>query len=237
MEMIIQTIKQYFQDFIGLFYPELCSACNASLYEQEKVLCTRCLYELPRTDYHKQPGNPVEQIFWGRVPIERGAAYFFFLKGSKYQKLIHSLKYHGREDIGLEMGRLFGAELAAEPDFLKPEWIIPVPLHPKKLKNRGYNQSQLIAQGLAEKLPGTLKTEVLKRKVFTQTQTKKGRYERWENVEDVFDVVDPERLEGKHVLLVDDILTTGATIEGCAQVLHKVANVKISVVTLGYAKV
>ncbi|OFX43176.1 MAG: hypothetical protein A2W97_08165 [Bacteroidetes bacterium GWE2_40_63] len=236
MSISLKTIKQYFLDFIGLFYPELCAACNASLYEQEKVICTRCLYELPRTNYQKTPGNPVEQIFWGRVPIERVAAFFFFQKGSKYQKLIHSLKYHGREDIGIEMGQLFGSELAQEPDFLKPDFIIPVPLHPKKQKKRGYNQSQLIAQGLADKLPGTLETEVLKRKVFTQTQTKKGRYERWENVEEVFEVINPEAIEGKHVLLVDDILTTGATIEGCAQVLHQAANVKISVVTLGYAK-
>lgn len=230
-------MAQYINDFVGLFYPELCAACNASLYEQEKVLCTRCLYELPRTNFHKEPGNKVEQIFWGRVPIERAASFFYFQKRSKFQRLIHLLKYHGREDIGLEMGRLFGAELAGEPDFLNPEIIIPVPLHPKKEKKRGYNQSALIAQGLAEKLPAKVESGLLQRKVYTQTQTRKTRFERWENVEEVFEVHQPERIEGKHILLVDDILTTGATIEGCAQMLHKSANVKISVVTLGYAKV
>ncbi|MFA6402455.1 MAG: ComF family protein [Salinivirgaceae bacterium] len=237
MNKFFTTIKRYSSDFIGLFYPELCAACHVNLYEQEKILCTKCLYELPRTNYHKEPGNPLEKLFWGRVPVERVSSYFFFKKGSRYQKLIHLLKYHGRDDVGIELGRLFGADLAGEPDFRKPDFIIPVPLHPKKEKKRGYNQSALIAQGLGEFLPGKVDKSILLRKTFTQTQTKKSRYERWENVEEVFEVMHPEVLEGKHVLLVDDILTTGATLEGCAQVLQKAAQVKISIVTLGYATI
>lgn len=235
MKNRVPIVAQYFWDFVSLFYPERCAACKSSLIHQEKVLCSKCLYELPRTNYHKFTENPLEQIFWGRVPLERVTAFFFFVKGSKYRKLIHQLKYQNRPDIGQELGRLFGSELASEPAFLEPEYILPVPLHPKKEKKRGYNQSKTIADGLATFLPAKVRSDMLIRKTFTETQTRKGRYERWENVEEVFGVTHPDELNGKHILLVDDILTTGATIEGCAQVLHKAAQVKISVVTLGYA--
>jgi len=234
---ILKTIKVYIYNFLGLLYPELCTACYANLYQQEKVLCTKCLYELPKTHYHKIPDNPIEQTFWGRVPIERAAAFYFFQKGSKYQKILHKLKYHKRKDIGVQMGRFYGAELASDQAFNEIDYIIPVPLHPKKLHKRGYNQSEVIGLGMEEFLPAKLMTDNLYRKKFTETQTKKSRYERWENVEDVFGVRYPERLEGKHILLIDDVITTGATLEGCAQILKNNADVKISVATLAYASV
>ena len=232
-----KNIKVYLGDFLGLIYPELCAACYTNLIQQEKVLCTKCLYDLPRTHFHKVPGNPIEQTFWGRVPIERAAAFYFFQKASKYQKLLHLLKYKKRKDVGIELGRLYGADLINEDKFSEIDFIIPVPLHPKKQHKRGYNQSEMICLGLEEFLPAALRTDILYRKIFTETQTKKSRYERWENVEDVFGVRNAELLEGKHVLLVDDVITTGATIEGCAQVLKKAANVNISVATLAYASI
>lgn len=228
-------IGRYFHDFLGLLYPEFCAACGKNLVDQEKVLCTQCLYELPRTNFHKQKDNALDQIFWGRVEILQVSSFFYFLKGSKYRKLIHQLKYKGRSDIGFELGKLYGAELALEPAFIKPDLILPVPLHPKKERKRGYNQSLMIAKGLAEMLSVKVEPEMLIRKIYTQTQTKKARYERWENVEEVFGVNHPKKIAGKHLLLVDDILTTGATLEGCAQVLHKAADVKISIATLGFA--
>jgi ComF family protein len=231
----LKTIKTYFHDFLGLIYPELCAACQANLFQQEKVLCTKCLYNLPRTHFHKVPGNPIEQTFWGRVPIERGAAFYFFQKGSKYQQLLHLLKYNKRKDIGVELGRQYGADLVTEESFSEMDYIIPVPLHRKKLHKRGYNQSEMFGKGLAEFLPATLVTNNLYRKKYTETQTKKSRYERWENVEDVFGVRFPEKLEGKHVLLIDDVITTGATLEGCAQVLKNAADVKISIATMAFA--
>ncbi len=234
---LLKTIKTSLYDFLGLFYPELCVACHTHLYQQEKVLCSRCLYELPRTHFHKVPANPVEQTFWGRVPIERGTAFFFFKKGSKYQKLLHQLKYHNRTDVGIELGRLLASDFKAEQAFNEFDFIIPVPLHPKKQYKRGYNQSELIGRGIAEVLNVPVKTNYLYRKIFTETQTQKSRYERWENVEDVFGVHHPEKLEGKHILLIDDVLTTGATLEGCAQVLHKNAKLKISIATLAYANI
>lgn len=237
MNKFIQRLKLYINDFIGLFYPEFCVTCNSKLVTQEKVICTACLYKIPRTHFHKTPGNPVEQSFWGRQQIERATAYFFFKKASIYQKLLHQLKYHNRSDIGIEMGRQFGAELMKSDDFMAIDYIVPVPLHKKKLRKRGYNQSDLIAEGMSEFLNAKLDTDILKRSAFTETQTKKGRYERWENVEKVFICANPQKTENKHVLIVDDVLTTGATIEGCAQVLHSAANVKISVATLAYAAI
>lgn len=235
MKKILDTANKYFNSFLGLFYPEFCVACGQNLFEQEIVLCTKCEYELPRTKFYKHPDNIVEQSFWGRVRVERATSYIFFRKGGKYQKLIHELKYHGRKDVGIQIGRLFAAELRQEEAFLLPDYIIPVPLHPKKEKKRGYNQSEMIAKGMELLLPAKLNTDVLIRSAFTETQTRKSRYERWENIEKVFDVRHPEIIEGKHVLLVDDVLTTGATLEGCAQALKSAADVKISVATLGYA--
>lgn len=234
---MFKRIKRYINDFLGLFYPELCAACQNSLYEQEEVFCSKCIYELPRTHFHKVPGNPLEQTFWGRVQIERAAAFYFFQKDSKFQNLLHRLKYHNQKEIGIELGKQYSSDLLNEDDFKQIDYIIPVPLHKKKLYKRGYNQSAIISQGLQEFLPAKLRTDILFRKVFTDTQTKKSRYERWENVEDVFGVNNSEELEGKHILLVDDVITTGATIEGCAQVLKNAADVKVSVVSLAYAAV
>ncbi len=234
---IIGLIKKYFKSFFGLIYPELCAACHANLFQQEKVLCTKCLYELPRTHFHKVPGNPIEQSFWGRVQIERAAAFYFFQKGDKYQHLLHLLKYNNRKDVGVELGRLYGVDLKSEVAFNEVDYIIPVPLHLKKQHKRGYNQSEVICNGLAEFLPAIVRTDILYRKTYTETQTRKSRYERWENVENVFGVNKKEELTGKHILLVDDVITTGATIEGCAQVLKKAANVTVSVVTLAFASI
>ena len=232
---MIKTLTKYWEDFIGLLYPEFCATCDTNLVNQEKVICTKCLYELPRTHFHKVPKNPIEQIFWGRVPITYATSYFFFQQESRYRKLIHKLKYQNQPEVGVELGTIFAADLLNEPKFNEIDAIIPVPLHRKKLRKRGYNQAEMIGKGMADILPAHLDTQTLIRKQFTNTQTKKNRFERWENVEAVFGLNNPEKLVNKHVLLVDDVLTTGATLEGCAQVLHKIEGIKISVATLGYA--
>jgi ComF family protein len=232
---ISQLVRTWGSDLISLLYPELCCACGATLYRGEKILCTRCLVKMPKTNYHQYKDNPVEMVFWGRVQIERATSFMLFVKGGKYQHLLHQLKYKGRKDIGIHMGELFARDLIGSEDFLKPQFIIPVPLHPDKEKKRGYNQSQMVAQGLSNILQIPINNETLYRKTFTQTQTKKSRYERWENVEEVFGVQKPENIAGKHIFLVDDVLTTGATLEGCSQILKQAADVKISILTLAYA--
>jgi ComF family protein len=232
----MNKLLTYINAFIELFYPELCVACGVNLITHEKVLCSKCIYELPRTYFHKVPGNPMEQAFWGRVDIHKAAALFFFVNKSRFRHLIHLLKYNNRKDIGIELGRLYGNELISEADFKTIDYVIPVPLHYKKLQKRGYNQSEMIAKGLTKVLPADLRTDFLYRKKFTETQTKKLRYERWENVNNVFGIKNGNNLNNKHILLVDDVMTTGSTIEGCANALLSTAeNIKISIVTLAFA--
>jgi ComF family protein len=202
----------------------------------EHVLCTSCVYHLPRTNYWKEQGNPVEQIFWGRVRLEHACAFFFFSKGSRYRKLLHQLKYHGKKEIGVELGRRFGLELKEATLYQTVDCVVPVPLHPKKQRKRGYNQSEQIAAGITGITGWALDTESVIRNHYTDTQTRKSRMDRWENVSDVFTVRYPERLRGKHVLLIDDVVTTGATIEACTTRLLEIEGCRVSVATLAYAK-
>lgn len=228
-------IVRLIEDFINLFYPKLCAACGAHLLKQEKYVCMQCLYSLPRTNYHYTIENPVEQIFWGRTEITAATAYYFFEKDARFAKIIHRLKYRGKKEIGIEMGKIFGAELKESSRFNKVDLIIPVPLHWKKKKKRGYNQSEFIASGIAESMGKPIDTNTLYRAVETETQTRKSRYERWENVENIFRLKSADKIKGKHILLVDDVITTGATLESCATTLLKGNNTKVSVVTLAMA--
>jgi ComF family protein len=232
---IFSMMAEMLHDFAGLIYPDLCMTCDNPLMKQERLLCTNCLIELPRTHYHLVNGNPVEQIFWGRVSVEKATAYFIFQKGSRYQKLIHQLKYKGAIEVGHELGRWFGSELTQNSYFDAIDLIVPVPLHPRKEKKRGYNQSLMIAEGLSLSLKKPIEKKTLYRKEYSETQTRKGRYDRWENVNSLFAVRNETTISGKHLLLVDDIITTGATLEACVTVLLKIPDVKVSIATLGYA--
>jgi len=228
-------LKTYFLDFLNLFFPKICAVCNANLYKNEEVICTRCEYHIPRTNFYKEPGNPVEQVFWGRVPIENACSFFYFDKGGKYQKLIHNLKYKSQKEIGTHIGKLFGFDLVKNELYKNADYLIPVPLHPKKEKKRGFNQSLMIAEGLAESMNIEIDSKNLFRKQYTESQTRKNRFDRWKNVEDIFGLRKPEKFKDKHVILIDDVLTTGSTIEACSQALLKAKGIKISVVTLAYA--
>jgi len=232
---LIPHMTEMIEDFIGLIYPNLCLTCNNVLMKQETLICTNCMIGLPRTHYHLVDNNPIELIFWGRVKIEKATAYFIFQKGSRYQKLLHQLKYKGERGIGVEMGKKFGAELMQNNYFKEVDLIVPVPLHPKKEKKRGYNQSLAIAEGLALQLGKEICTDVLYRKHYSETQTRKGRFDRWQNVNELFDIINPEKIQNKHLLLVDDIVTTGSTLEACANALLKSDNVKVSIAALGYS--
>lgn len=221
-------------DFLQFFFPELCIACHHLLTAEEKVLCTSCLYHLPRTDFHKFLDNPVSQLFWGRVKIEASASWFYYFKGSAYQSIIHKLKYNGRKDIGIELGRIFASEILTS-DVCSVDLLIPVPLHPRKLKSRGYNQSEMIAKGMADIMNKEMLNNVLIKTSFTETQTRKSRFDRYLNIEGKFKVINEEKIQNKHILLIDDVITTGATIESCAVALLKVNGVKLSVASLAVA--
>ncbi|MCX6301135.1 MAG: ComF family protein [Bacteroidia bacterium] len=222
-------------DFISLLFPRLCYACGNHLSRNENLICTECYILIPRTGYHLEPDNPVEKLFWGRCRIEKAAAFSFYNKGSRIRNLIHNLKYKGIRDVGYELGRIYG-ETLKNSDFTDDiDIIIPVPLHPSKKRIRGFNQSDIISQGLSEATGLPIDKLLLSRITVSSTQTKKSRYERWTNVEGIFSVADVANLRGKHVLLVDDVITTGSTIESCATELLKTEGVRVSVVALAVA--
>ena len=231
----MQQVKEYAIDFFRLFFPAVCAACGRNLVKKEHHICTHCLYYLPRTRYHFERDNPVSQLFWGRVNIENATSFFFFHKKSKYQNLIHNIKYRGQKDTGKEMGRIFGYELKESPLFYDIDAITFVPLHKKKEKARGFNQSEWIALGMAESLNKRV-YRLLDRQKYSSTQTRKGRYDRWKNVEDIFQLKAGFSLHNKHILLVDDVVTTGSTLEACASVLLDHTHARVSVATLGFSK-
>lgn len=224
-------------NLLELFFPPLCITCSNRLISQEKFLCLNCWADLPVTNFQLDANNKVAQLFWGRVQIENATSFFSYKKGSKYPKLIHFIKYKGLKELGFETGRRFGFVLAGSLNFNSVDMIVPVPLHPRKQKKRGYNQSECIARGMAESMQKKVLTNNLFRKEYTSTQTKKNRFERWQNVDRIFDINNPEVFSGKHILLVDDVVTTGATLEACAFQLLKLKNAKVSIATLAFADV
>ena len=224
-------------DFISLLFPRLCYACGNQLMRNENLICTECFVVIPRTNYHFIEDNPVAQLFWGRCLIEKAAAFSYYNKGSRIRKLIHNMKYNGIREIGYDLGRLSGLSLKTSGFINDIDIIIPVPLHPVKKRIRGFNQSETISMGIADAthLPVDLKS--LARVLVSATQTKRSRYERWTNVEGIFQVLDSQTIMGKHVLLVDDVITTGSTIESCTNELLKIEGVKVSAVALAFAVV
>ncbi len=206
------------------------------MHHQEEILCTTCLYKLPRTNFQDEERNPVMEIFNGRLPLISATSFLFFSKGGGTQQLIHQLKYKGNREIGIHLGKMFGSQLNNSPLFQSVEAIVPVPLHPIKEHKRGYNQSQLIGEGMASRMEARDISDVLFRKIHTSSQTKKSRYERWKNVKDIFEIRNTRLLEGKHVLLVDDVITTGATLEACGSKLLEIPGLRLSIASLAYAQ-
>lgn len=228
--------QTYLADFVSLLFPELCPACGENLVAGEHIICTDCLYSLPMTNFHQQADNIVAQQFWGKLPLQGAYALYYFAKGGKIQSLMHHFKYKGMQQIGNVLGEIAGRQLRETPLFTSADVIIPVPLHKSRLRQRGYNQSACFAHGLATKLSAAVDEDNLIRTHATETQTHKGRFLRFENMQEVFKVLHPGRLEGKHILLVDDVVTTGSTLEACGAELLKIDGVKLSIATIAYAE-
>lgn len=227
-------LKQITGDVISLFYPRVCLACGNILYRKEDVLCFSCLYHLPKTNFHFEEDNPVARQFWGKINFRSASSCYYFTKGSKVQHLIHQFKYKGYKEIGAYIGKLYGPELIKSPQFNFTA-VIPVPLHPRKLAKRGYNQAEWFARGLAESTGTELDTTTLIRAYASETQTRKSRFSRWENVKEIFRIEDVGRQAGKHVLLVDDVITTGSTLEAAGHCLMKIPGIIISVASIACA--
>jgi len=229
--------KYYFQwlyDIGRILFPQNCISCGFNLANQEDTICVPCLYKIPRTHFHRVKNNPVAQKFDGRMPINAGFSFLFFHKGNITQILLHQLKYKGREDIGERLGAMFGKDLIDEK-YEVPDLIIPLPLHPAKLALRGYNQCHSIARGMQKYLKIDVGYTAVARVVANPTQTRKARFDRWLNVEHIFEVTEPDSIIGKHILLIDDVITTGSTLEACGRCLLEAGAAEISIATIASA--
>jgi ComF family protein len=220
---------------LHFFYPHNCLGCGSDIIEKENFLCLECINNLPHTAFAWHANNPVEKIFWGRIPVTAGMSEFYFSKDSIIQNLIHEFKYRGNRKVGLYLGNLMGKSLLNSNRFSHIDALVPLPLFVQKEFKRGYNQSLILCAGINEITNIRVITKNVTRIAHTETQTKKNRIQRWENVERSFSVLEPGSLQGKHILLVDDVITTGATLEACGAEILKIEGTTLSIATLAIA--
>lgn len=232
----MNAIIQALDDAICLFYPRLCLACEKQHLPPQQVLCVSCELRLPRTDFHLHKENDFTKKLLGRVNIHTATSLYFFLKKSKTQNLIHNLKYKGKKQVGIVLGKMLGRTLSKAALYQDIDLIIPIPLHIKKELKRGFNQSDVFAQGLSETMNIPWLKDGLERRLYTSTQTQKSRIDRFQNVIHAFHVKQPKLIKNKHILLVDDVLTTGATLEAGALKILEVEGTKVSMATIAFAK-
>jgi ComF family protein len=208
-----------FDDFVSLFFPRYCAGCEDSLVKGEDLICSKCILEMPRSNYHLDAENPFFQKLRVRIEVKFVMSLFKFVKSGRVQRILHSLKYRNKPELGQLLGKVYGTELVRNGYAGKFDLVIPIPLHKSKKKRRGYNQSEQFGIGLAESLGIECSDDFLQRTYKTETQTRKTRLKRWENVKEVFAVTIPDSIKNKRILLVDDVVTTGATLEAAARVL------------------
>ncbi len=224
----LKTIRE---SLLHLLFPHICSGCGTDILSRESHLCMRCMSRLPLTDFEKHRDNPVEKLFWGRLPLQSASAQFYFTKESLVQHLVHQFKYKRNQELGLQLGRIMGKQLQLSVRF-HAEALVPLPLFPAKEKRRGYNQAKVLCDGISQVTGIPVLNKVITRPQHTETQTRKGRIERWKNVEGKFILLQPGAIQHKYILLVDDVITTGATLEACGAELLNAEGVRLSVAAL-----
>jgi len=228
------SIREIKDSFVHLLFPHICSGCGSDILNKESMLCMRCIDAMPETNFEIHANNPVEKKFWGRLSLQQATAQYYFVRESLMQRLMHQFKYKKNKELGTQLGRMMGESLKKSNRFTI-DALIPLPLFPAKEKKRGYNQAAILCEGIAESLQVQVLKDVIIRPQHTDTQTKKGRIERWQNMEGKFVLAKPEAIANKRVLLVDDVVTTGATLEACGIELLKAENVRLSIAALCYA--
>lgn len=220
-------------DLLNLFFPKTCLTCSKPLLENEEQICLECLCDLPYTNFHKKKENRIGQLFIWNISVEKATAFLYYEKGGHVQKLIHQLKYHDNPEIGHLLGRIAALKIQKESAFFEGiDTLLPVPLHPKRQRARGYNQAAVIASGIQEITHLPIETCAVIRQIGNESQTHKQFYERSENVSAIFRIVNPEPLQGKHLLIIDDVITTGSTISSLCQTLSEIPDIKISIFSL-----
>lgn len=229
-------LKEYFKDFFLLFFPETCFACTIVLFKGEHYLCLDCLEHLPKTKFHTSENHALAKLFWGRLQLESVNALYYYQKDSKVQHLIHQLKYKRQPNLGIFLGSTYAKEIKPYLEQLKIDAIIPVPLHKKRLKKRGYNQSLMIAKGISKEIQTPIFEHILLKQDNQESQTKKNKFQRWVNVSESYLMKDTDELVGKHILLVDDVITTGSTLESCASILIKKGKCKVSLLSIAFSE-
>lgn len=235
--LILSKLRSAASDLRALIFPPACPVCNATMSEGEQVICNRCRVAMPMTGYIGRIDNAMERRLWGLVPFVQASALYFYIEGSPYRRIIHAFKYGSKWRLARDMGEWMGGEMARSHAFETIDTIIPVPLHPLRRMWRGYNQSEYLAEGIARVLDRPVDRRSLRRMRYTTSQTRRSKNERWDNVHGIFSVRNRESFVGKHVLLVDDVFTTGATICACAEAILNVApDCRISIVTLAVSQ-
>ena len=238
---MMTTTKSVLNELLNLIYPPLCNLCGEPLQQAEKQICLQCLCDLPVIHFASTADNRMAQLFIGKSPFFQAVSWLYYEKGGAVQKLIHQLKYKGNKKLGYELGKLAAVHIMqTHPDFLYPDakpvdYLIPVPLHRKRLRQRGYNQTEWISRGFSEICKIPLNTTILSRKNENVTQTHKSVFERWMNVQDIFALTRKESIENCHILLIDDVVTTGATLEACLQILREIPGIRISLFSIALA--
>ena len=229
-------LKSLFNNFISIFYPKLCVVCKNPLMENEDFFCMHCLLQLPKTNHHIHSSNAASERLLGKASVKRASAYLFYHKGGIAQKVISEIKYQGNQPLGQWIGTYLAKDMLSSDFFDGIDYIVPVPLHRKKRKIRGFNQAEEIGKGVSLVTSIPMDNENLYRKHANSSQTKKGVFERWQNSQEIFDLIDNKIFSGKHILIIDDVLTTGATVEACVECIRKSDNVKVSFLALAIAQ-
>ncbi len=217
---------------LHIVYPHLCAGCETDILPNESQLCVSCLHHLPITHFEKHINNPVEKMLSGRIRFQNATAQMYFSKHTALQKIMHQFKYKGNQELGKQLGLLMGHQLLQSGRFVHLDALVPLPLHSSKERERGYNQAEVLCNGIAEVLKVSVVTDAIQRRLNTESQTRKNREQRWQNMEDKFSLTNETKLANKQVLLVDDVITTGATLEACAKTLSNISGITINVAAL-----
>lgn len=226
--------SEFKEALLHLFFPHVCPGCHSDLVSQEQLICPQCLQSLPFTEFESIPGNPVEKLFWGRSVVQHASSIFYFIPDTPLQHIIHHIKYKNNPALGAFMGSIMGSRFKQLYSIQHIDLMIPMPLHPKKEYERGYNQASLLCKGISDVVHIPWRDDVLIRQFHTSTQTRKSRIERWKNVSDVFELHAPSAIANKHILLIDDVITTGASMDACAAMLLAKKAASVSICSLAF---